>query len=945
MSAVRVSDVTSDSISTALERSGCGTNWHDACHVTPAGRLALEVGRRKGAAIPLGTLLDIIVSQGLPEEFRTVAPSERVRPAAGASEGEFVQEWARYKDVIRDWRGKASAAKVRLHLHELQSITKAIRKSPQGVREALWHGRHDLLGSFRALASSGIRPEDVVAGKDAVVEAARQVWASLENEVPAFTRVRSDIWHDRLAMQQQETDDANELKRRIEASFSAAFGSRPGPITLVYHGFYFYTPLQWGLFQLLGAVPGVRQVFIVHDDGRSPVFESWRHYFAKSVGMPEPQPVSNEPANQSAAARVLDLAIRGERVEDPGTASLKVRVFEDVAGFVSALNCSQQQFAAEHEDLIRKVARLASNVRRENAPLGALPVGQYLVRLHQCVQTSAEQSGPPRIVLTPNLLIDLCASGFIHFGFPASEVLPALERSLPFFAGCEAAREWVLRADHLRKLVQIEVHPLGARPDDPPTDALSDISTRIGNELRLAPWCDLSASEANRIFLVIQGLVELLEQLFHKEQIALKEHFNFIGKEVKEGLDVIHPSDRAAIEAKLKGMGSGLDGKMSVDAIIDVIQIVVGRETEFDEDASGFSGSGGDEGADGISLPRPLRDLDALSLRRPEGEVVISNLHDAAFPTHAPAVPWPFNIGALPNLPTSIKRLFLLREQIAPLGDLYLLWLGLCNCEKGATINWIRRLDGEVRNPSTAISLLLANDRHRDGDANDVLNIATGGVPLVRMYDSTPIVPKPSSIKIANDSKLDKLAAALASVGPGALDVKAAAHAVACPRRLALQWVLADSAAFIENWHHARLYGTLRNRLIARHKRSGIDQSEAERLATATCNDLFRFLTPGERVSSARLATAPNHAWALFLSGSEQQRDDEVSLAYLRAKRGTPTPIDEIAPQANGVSPRALPTGKRTEQPPDDEFKDTRHEACKWCPMANRCLDRVRKEW
>ncbi len=947
MMALRVSDVTADSIREALLAPGVETSWHDACHVTPAGRLAFAIGRLRGAATPLGTLIDIIVSQGLPGQFRAVAPVARQRPGVGASEREFKDEWTRYKQAVQAWRSRASGAKVRLHLHELESITKSIRKCPSGVREALWHGRHDLLASLRALSSSGVQPDEVDGHGDTVIEAAKGVWVELERDVPAFTQVRADIWHDQEAMRQQTTEEARFLKQRIQAAFAAAFGTRPEqPTTLVYHGFYFYTPLQWRFFQLLGSVQGIRQVFIVHDDGRSPVFESWRHYFAKSVGMPEPGPVTKEPARQTAAAQVLDQALRGERVRDPGATSLRVAVYEDMAGFVSGLVPGQQHFAAEHEDLMRKVSRLSTGIRSEKAPLGSLPVGQFLVSLHQCVQTSADRSGAPRLVLTPQLLVELCASGFLHFGFPAAELLSTLERALPFFAGCEAARDWVLRADHLRKLLPLEVHPLGAKPDDPPKDALDDLSTRVENELRLAPWCDLSELEANRLHRVIDELVALLESLFAREQIALKDHFRFIGAEVRDGLDAVHPADRAAIEDKLDTLAAGLDGNMSVETIVDVVQIVVGRETEFDEDASGFRGDPDKEGgkASEIHLPEPLRNLDALVLDPPKAGVIISNLHDTAFPMHASAVPWPFNIESLPKLPTHVRRLFLLREQIAPLGDLYLLWLGMCGCEKGVTVNWIRRLDGESRNPSTAVSLLLANDRHRDGDATDTINVAAGGVPLFRASELKLSTSKPSSITISRDAKLDKHAEKLISGDPKQLNLKVVAHAVACPRRLALQWILGDSAAFVEGWHHARMFGTMWKRLTKRHEGSGVGIEEAERRATESCNDLFRFLTPGERMSSARLARATNQPWSLFLWGS-RDGDDNVSRAYRAAYGGTVLALDVVAPQPAGATLRALPPGKRTEPPAEDEYDDKRHKDCMWCPMANRCLERVRQEW
>jgi hypothetical protein len=940
--AIRVSDVDCASLKRALAGTEPAVDWHDACHVTPAGRLALEIGKLHGAACPVGTLLEMITSQGLPEEFRPAPPEERRRPRPKASPDEFRDEWERYKQSIRLWRSSSGGKKVKVHLRELDSVTRGIRAQPTQVREVLWHGRHDLLTAFRALASSGLTPDNVDPRGDELIIAARNVWSILEQEVPAFTQARSDFWIDPDEMRAQRTDRAKGLARRVRTAMLSAFGARDSARTVVYHGFYFYTPLQWAMFRLLGTMPDVRQVFVVHDDGRSPIFESWRHYYTRAVEMPEPTPVTTQPATQSAAARAIEESIRGAPVTDSGPDKLKIRSHGDIANFVSSLTPAEEHYAADVEDVSRRISRLLPEIQAASTPLGALPVGQFIVRLHQCVQPSPDEAGSPRIIISPQLLIDLCASGFLDCGASSQRVLPALKRAMPFFGGCEAAADWVTRADHLRKLLHAEVHPFGGRPDERAEDELEDLSARVANPFRLAGWCDLSPEEAKWVFLFISELAAMLEELFGREQVALKQHFRFIEREVREGLETANKADRTRILERLSGLEGGLDERVSVDAIIDVVQIVLGRETEFDEDsAASEQGQGKDgSGEDGVSPPKPLRDLDALGLVHPTKPIHVSNLSDTAFPGHAPAVPWPFRLERLQGVPKVVQRLFRLREQIAPLGDLYLLWLGLSGCTKGSTLSWISRIDGESRNPSVALTLLLANDRHREGLPGDALHARCGGLKLDRSSERREPTPRPSALQVVSKKKLDTEATKLVAGEAPSLNAIVASHAVACPRRLALQWMLADSASFSERWHLARLYGAMTKTLA---RRFGESKPTALESAKQTCDDLFRFLTPGERASSAQLATAPNDAWTAFLWGN-QGKADQVSRAYISARNGQRPSLDVVAP-SQPTPLRVLPAGKASEDPPEEERSDPRPHTCMWCPMASRCLERVRDEW
>ena len=73
--------------------------------------------------------------------------------------------------------------------------------------------------------------------------------------------------------------------------------------TIVHHGFYFYSPVQWAFFQALARVPDVDQVFIVHDDGDNPAFSTWRYFFRTEWKMPIARPGPGRPRGHARPRR------------------------------------------------------------------------------------------------------------------------------------------------------------------------------------------------------------------------------------------------------------------------------------------------------------------------------------------------------------------------------------------------------------------------------------------------------------------------------------------------------------------------------------------------------------------------------------------------------------------------------------------------------------------
>ena len=258
------------------------------------------------------------------------------------------------------------------------------------------------------------------------------------------------------------------------------------------------------------------------------------------------------------------------------------------------------------------------------------------------------------------------------------------------------------------------------------------------------------------------------------------------------------------------------------------------------------------------------------------------------------------------------------RSQNSSLSDLYLLWLALDGVNDGhkVTLSWISDTGREEQNLSPVVSLLSLPSR-----INPSVIKRVGGVAISRVETAADLPPvrrciEPVDATISeNDLKL-----AIAKVNPQAISAS-----VFCARRFAIQWALGSSSSFLASHHHAILYG---NTIGALAQLDRITEIEA----LNTCNDIWRFMSIGERASSRSKAVikvgGAKPQWLLTLDGKRQGKDTS-SLAYQHAaswqgQDRKQVSLSDVVP----VESRFLPPRNVSSVGTD---------ICKHCPVSSRC--------
>ncbi|MDQ0117933.1 hypothetical protein J2T22_001106 [Pseudarthrobacter defluvii] len=892
-----------------------GLAWEEVGHVTATASLARAIQQKGVVASPIATLIDLIVWPGV-KDYGVTLDGFPGPDVMGRQKGQV------YEDQVRNWQMLVRGRQMRLGI----KFDEALRQFAAGdvadnrLTHLLVRSRRDFALTLRTLASSGVRPSDITPRNELGATAAR-AWAKLETDLPALTAYRNDLWIDSQEFQAQNSVRAQELRERIENAIERVYGVRRGKRVLVHHGFYFFTPPQWALFQLLRQIPNLDQIFIIHDDGRNPAFDTWRRFFSDKWDMPTPVPwksVNQSEVVDHPAATAFLCSLRGERVAtDHLKERLSILECRNPAELVrqwrletsADSDLAPRWYAADANSVERFMRRLARE-GEGSVDLAQLPIGTFLLAVHDCIVPVPQ--GGVRLVITEGALLDIVASGFLvtENGTLASESdVDALRRALPFFTGCTSLEQWRTRAEHLHRLIIAEVDPLGPRGDA--VGDLQRIQAAASNPLRLAPWADLSRNEASRILDVVQAATKLVEKIAARERVVLREHLNFLKESLATGMQQLRENERQAVVAKVQGFSVGLDEEVAVEGVVDIVQMVLGQSPEY-EDL--------DDPTSKKSFVNDLRGLDAIGLHPQSGNLHLANLAEGLFPSRPKVVGWPFDISELFQGAASVEQAIVLeilklRSENPSLSDLYLLWLALNGTQEGGrvTLSWISDLDGQQRSLSSLVSLLILPADKKSAIAQRAGGLVISNVENDAMSQTGPGIPVPEHAAVS----LADLNGALERI-----DNRAAASAIACARRLALQWVVGPSHAFQSAHHQAMLYGNMIGALIKDH---GFSAGDAQRLA----DDLWRYLTAGQRRSSlSKSRVKPSSssspaAWILTLGGRQKitTHDRPVDFAYratLKSERPSPA--------------AAVPEGSRF-LPPGVNHPET----CKACPVRRQC--------
>lgn len=874
-----------------------GITWDSACHVTATGSLATALRGVGTPAIPIATMMDLAT---LPHWEHDGSP-----PAFPERDVLAARDEKAFREATKDWRRFADRLKFRLDF----DLSRALRSHAQDVMSWSDHarllvsGRQEFFRTVQNLEASGFGPTDLSA-RTAFEQSALDTWSALGPRVPNLSKNRDLLWR----------FDRQEALATAQTELARIFGERESgePLQVLLHGFYFFTAPQWALFQLLGGSSDIDQIILVHDDGEHPAYATWRQFFSDNDWrLPTVQALSAT-AGIRPRADALRRALTGHPLREYDTDGVSVTRYRNVAEFAAEFlpdTLEARVYAPDHSNMNSYAARLSRPGDDEALDIGDLPIGVYILNLHSLVEL--RPGSRPRIRLTTEALRDIVSSGYLPgTGLDGGQaLLGALDRAAPFFEGCDLGHEWVERAAALARLIRSDVSEFGARAANA-TDA-ERIAVHAANPLRTVPWTDLTSEDADALWRSIEAVVESARRIAEVERIEMGEYLGDLRKRLRQGMDHLTHEESETLLSKLDSAGELDDEMVGVDEVVEVVRLLLGRSVRRADPAPDEDDRGNEDGELDDKVA-PLRDLDVLAYFPSRNPIHLANLSDKSFPRSARAVGWPFSVACLrPNDdPQRIAlQIMAARESQAGLSDTYLLHLALgAAAEDGAAqtvrLSYVEQISRRPLNLAPLVAAL--TNPLRDHDDATVRNYLGGLAP----GRNNPLAATGTSFPaVTVEHRLDATAALLP------LDRSALATAVICRRRFAIQWALGPTASYRHRHHFVMIFGNATRGL----RWLRIDHARA----AAICDDLWRFVTRGQRSSSeSKARTNPSNvkAWLATLGSYT----GDYARAYRFAKGDDDIDVQLVSAADDQ---RVLPEGVHD---PD---------ICRHCPVKDRCLD------
>jgi Asp-tRNA(Asn)/Glu-tRNA(Gln) amidotransferase C subunit len=940
-----------------------GWDFGSVAHVSVTQELTFElqiVGARR--AIPLDAIIDafefsLMRNGGLsPDTF------------PGPPEGEMSEvavPFPGWLDKLMAWYDEINRSELSLNIQIREAIEESLRRLPEVSPEL-----HNVFDSGGAIAKAiremiviGLRPENL-RPRSYEGEIAKKIWSEVAQRIPDIHVLLDYLFIDHNSP--KCATDSQRAKNHLELILRKAFGFEPEePIRIAYHGFYFYSPLQWSMFQLMSYM-GVEQVFVVHDDKVGSQFEIWRRFFFEGPHMTQALTTTQTVGDVDPRAAFLSNVLAGERPNLPDNLTLRsFRSSTDLARHVrrldtektSGVRVQRQVFAAAASDLNRKIARFERiSGEKDDRKLLHLPIGRFLLGLQECIRVTADDI---RSGLDFSVMSHLVEGGFLNAAEssndrPLPEVLSLCE---VYFSGCKTLDDWSTRMVNLEAYYEPQSHGFAQiiKRDYFPLRAISRplslfLRDSVKNHLRRAPWLDLSMTEWQSLKGTIRTILQAIEQLTGVDQVGARQRIDELVNVVRSSVvaENLYGNDEwSNILGVLDRLPRSPNIHVHISRMSEILPIVLGKQIDY-----GRTEIWGSRVEAGLvySLSAPLRGLEACGFVR-KRKIHLANLSDAVFPRQPRLFSWPFHRDELEIAAGDEALQWRIRivdeiDRSGGLGDLYLLWLALNGSEGEVVLSWISEVAGEKLNPSPLLALLLAV-RARPEVRTFARGVIVSPSPAMPRWGDaqtkTPVVrtEAPDSVALnglfseIRSREFDEVKMALAS-------------AAICARRTAIHWLLAPFSSYRSRWQLGILYGNL---LGLPHKeiwkgRPSNGPADWKRLL----DSLWIWMTDAERERTSWRSSINQRndehgtakpPWLLTLEGA-YDRKDRLSAAYLLAMKAERVRRN-VGQRLLGETGNALPKPHFDDLEDDDLFGDTRNQMwylCDRCPISDRCLER-----
>ena len=397
-----------------------------------------------------------------------------------------------------------------------------------------------LLSSLTLLEEAQIRPEHLDTGSDRNLRLLVESWNYLIDRDPSFNDFREKIGE-------------MTSKEAWERVFSTAFSENglTDSKTVVFHGFFYITPIQELVMRQLEAA-GFQLIYLIPYDERFPyVYEIWDTSYSEDYGY---VPKSEWIIEKSDEADPYGEVFEGKESVSINN-KLTIREYATVMEFVDDV----KRIKGDGFTLYASNQRDANEILKDYYPdeygerkILAYPIGQFISSLNKMWDDEKQT-----IILDSDSLIDCFSSGWLSMnGVAGKQYMQDLMHILPFFIGCTTVEQWEKRIEQLKTIKEDVIKPFEVEHDVDPT--VSRWQAAIESPFENFSMFAVESGKLDIILALIKQLLDMARDLFGNNQsVKVNEHLGKLNKILKkhEISDELYEEEQTIIGSIFEKLG------------------------------------------------------------------------------------------------------------------------------------------------------------------------------------------------------------------------------------------------------------------------------------------------------------------------------------------------------------------------------------------------------
>ncbi len=373
-----------------------------------------------------------------------------------------------------------------------------------------------MLSSITLLEEAEIRPDQLDAGDDRNLKLLIEAWKYLIDKDSAYNEFR-------------ETMTKMSSKEEWEKVFSTAFKENglSNSKIIVFHGFYYITPIQEMIMRLLEKA-GFELIYFIPYDERFPfVYEIWDNTYSEEYGYVPKTEWKMEKSDKADPYGDIFEGKESVTVEN----KLTIREYASVMEFVDDVRRIKEDgytlYASNHRDANEMLKDYYPDEYGERKIL-AYPIGQFISSLNKMWDEDKQT-----ITLDSDSLIDCFSSGWLSYnGVAGKQYMQDLMHILPFFTGCTAVDQWENRIIQLKTIREEVIKPFEVERDPDPT--VNRWQAAIGSPFENFSMFAVENEKLDIILSLIKQLLDMARELFgNNKTIKVSDHLRKLNKILK----------------------------------------------------------------------------------------------------------------------------------------------------------------------------------------------------------------------------------------------------------------------------------------------------------------------------------------------------------------------------------------------------------------------------